>query len=59
MYKVVQIDMSIPYPINKKGQPDKYSEPKKFETKKDAEKWIERHSYTGMSWKYIVEEWSY
>ena len=55
-YYVVEIDMGIPYPINEKGQPDKYSDPKKFRFREQAIKWIDRHSYKGMSWHYEIRE---
>ena len=40
--------------IDVKGKPNKYGKPKDFETKEDAEKWIKKHSYNGMSWKYEI-----
>lgn len=57
MYIIVEVDGHIRSTINKKGQPDKYSEPKTFMTYKAAATWIEKHSYTGMSWRYeIIKE---
>ena len=56
MFKVIQWDLGIPYPINKKGRPDKYTSPKLFKTREEAQAWIDKHSYKGMSWKYEIEE---
>lgn len=56
MFKVIQLDMGIPYPINEKGQPDKYTPPKLFKTREECQAWIDKHSYKGMSWKYEIEE---
>ena len=54
MYHVVEIDGFIHSAINEKGKPDKYTKPKDFKTKKDAQKWIDKHSYPGMSERYEI-----
>lgn len=56
MFCVVEVDGFIRSCIDEKGKPNKYGKPKLFKTKKEAEKWIERSSYPGMSWKYEIEE---
>ena len=56
MYIIIGWDCGIPYPINSKGQGDKYSPPKEFKTKKDAERWIEKHIYRGMSVRYEIRK---
>lgn len=56
MHIIIQWDCGIPYPINSKGQGDKYSPPKEFKTKKDAERWIEKHTYRGMSFRYEIRK---
>lgn len=56
MYEVIEVDGIIRTAICKNNKADKYGEPKLFNTKKDAQKWIDRHSYIGMSWKYEIEE---
>lgn len=33
----------------------KYLEPRRFATKKDAKRWVERHSYPYMSFSYEIE----
>lgn len=40
--------------INKKGQADKYDDPKTFGSLKAAKDWIKKHSYSGMSHYYRV-----
>ena len=42
--------------IDIKGKANQYGKPKDFETKADAEAWIKKHSYNGMSWKYEIYE---
>lgn len=42
------------YIINKKGKPSKYEDPKLFETAEAAGRWIDRHSYEGMSYHYTI-----
>ena len=42
--------------IDVKGKPNEYGKPKDFETKTEAESWIKKHSYKGMSWKYEIYE---
>ena len=56
MYIIVEVDGFIRSAINKQGKPDKYSEPKRFETKKKAQAWIDKHSYTGMSFRYEIKK---
>ena len=56
MFYIVEIDGPLRNTINKNGQPDKYSEPKMFKTAVDAQKWIDRHSYKGMSMRYEIRE---
>ena len=55
-YKVVEIDGIWRAAVCKNNKADKYGDPKIFETRKAAEKWIEKHSYTGMSFKYEIVE---
>ena len=54
-YKVIQVDGIIRSCINKKGKPSKYEEPKIFDSAESAGKWIDKHSYKGMSWSYQIE----
>lgn len=53
-YIVVEIDGFIHTQICENGRPSKYGNPKKFDTKEDAQKWIDRKSYKGMSWRYEI-----
>ena len=46
------VDRSVRTSIDVKGKPNKYGTPKDFKTKADAELYIKKHSYNGMSWKY-------
>ena len=56
MFHVCMVDGYIRTAIDVKGKPDKYGKPKNFETKADAELWIKKHTYKGMSWKYEIYE---
>lgn len=53
-YKIVEVDGNIRSAINKKGKPSKYEEPKLFETAEAAGRWIDRHTYEGMSHHYEI-----
>ena len=54
MFHVCMVDGFVRSAIDVKGKPNKYGKPKDFETKEEAEKWIKKHSYNGMSWKYEI-----
>ena len=56
IYRIVEIDGIIRACVCKNNKADKYGTPKNFETKKDAQNWIDRHSYKGMSFKYEIVE---
>lgn len=56
MYIIVEVDGFIRSAIDKTGKANKYGEPKLFKTKKDAQKWIDRRSYDGMSFHYEIKE---
>ena len=55
MFRIVEVDGIIRSYICKNNKADKYGTPKNFDTKEAAQKWIERHSYKGMSFKYEIE----
>lgn len=55
-FYIVEKDNKLSMPINEKGQPDRYSKPKYFDSVADAQKWISRHTYGGMSMSYEVKE---
>ena len=55
MYKVVKVSGFMREAIDTKGKANKYGEPKKF-TLEDAEKFIKKNSYAGMSFKYEIVE---
>ena len=55
MYKVVKVSGFMREAIDKKGKPNKYREPKLF-TLKEAENFVKKNSYTGMSFKYEIVE---
>ena len=42
--------------INNKGKADKYGDAKLFNTRKAAERWINNHSYKGMTFHYEIRE---
>lgn len=56
MYKVIKVDGWIRQQIDKTGIPNRYGEAKLFKTKKDAQKWIDKNSYWGMSFSYEIKE---
>ena len=56
MFHVRMVDGFIRSAIDIKGKPNKYGKPKDFNTKAEAEKWIKKHSYNGMSCKYEIYE---
>lgn len=56
MFHVCMVDRTFRASIDVKGKPNKYAKPKDFETKAEAESWIKKHSYNGMSWKYEIYE---
>ena len=55
MYKVVKVIGFMREAIDKKGKANKYGEPKKF-TLEEAEKFVKKNSYAGMSFKYEIVE---
>ena len=55
-YYIVNVDTFIREIIDKSGKPNKYGEPKIFNTKEDAEKWISKRTYKGMTHHYEVKE---
>lgn len=54
MYKVVKVDSWLRQQICADGKPNKYGKPKLFKTEKEAQKWIDKNSYKGMSYKYEI-----
>lgn len=56
MWYVVEIDGIIVSQICTNNKADKYGKRKLFKTKKEAQQWIVRHTYKGMSWKYEVRK---
>lgn len=53
---IVEVDGIIRSAICKDGKANKYGEPKIFKTLREAQKWIDKHSYAGMSFKYEIVE---
>lgn len=54
MYNIVEVDGIIRSCIDVHNKANKYGTPKEFKTKKDAQKWIERRTYKGMSFHYEI-----
>lgn len=54
MYNVVWVDGFMRACIDEKGKANKYGKPKLFKTKKDADAWVKKNSYKGMSFRYEV-----
>ena len=55
-YIIVENDGFFRSQIDVKGKPNKYGEAKLFDTEEAAYKWIDKHSYKGMSFRYEVLE---
>ena len=55
-FSILEWDNKLATPINDKGQPSRYEDLKRFKTRKDAQRWIDRHTYAGMSFKYEIVE---
>lgn len=56
MFVIVKVDGKLRAIIDTHGEPNKYGKPKEFKNRKEAEKWVERKSYGGMSYKYVIKE---
>ena len=57
-YKVIKVDGRIRSTwCGSKAGFTKYGKPYVFKTIKEAEQFIERRSYDGMSWKYEIIKW--
>ena len=55
---VVEVDGKVRQHIAKNNRPDKYSEPKIFDTALDAQRWIDRHYNKYIPIHYEISEWS-
>lgn len=53
LYNIVEVDGILRAAVCKNNKADKYGQPKLF-THKEAVKWIEKHSYIGMSFHYEI-----
>ena len=53
LYHIVEVDGIWRAAVCKNNKADKYGQPKLF-THKEAVKWIEKHSYVGMSFHYEI-----
>ena len=56
MFKIIYVDGIYRASIDKKNTINKYGEPRLWKTREEAEHWIERHSYKGMSFRYEIKE---
>lgn len=54
MYYIVQISGIVREIIDKTGKPNKYGEPKLFETREAAEMWTLKRVYKGMTHRYEI-----
>ena len=55
-FYVVRVDGKYRAAIDTQGRANRYGEPKRFDTRKQAERWIQSKSYPGMSWTYEIKE---
>ena len=55
MYNVVKVFGDYREIIDNKGKPNRYGDPKLFKTRAEAQKWIDRKSYVGMSYSYEIK----
>lgn len=58
MYKVVKVDGWLRQQICTDGKANKYGNPKLFKTEREAQKWIDKESYKGMSYSYEIVKMS-
>ena len=56
MFNVIYVDGIYRAVIDTKNRDNKYGDPKQFKTRHDAEAWILRHSYKGMSHHFEIKE---
>lgn len=56
MFKVVYVDGVYRAAIDKKNTVNKYGDPRLWKTRKEAQNWIDKHSYKGMSFYYEIKE---
>lgn len=56
MYKIICIDGKIRQTVDKHGKANKYGKPKLLSTYKQAKQWVDKHSYPGMSFRYVINE---
>lgn len=56
-YIIIEVDGPYRWPISAvTGKADPYTPPRTWNTRKEAEEWIRRRSYKGMSWHYEIKE---
>ena len=55
-YYVVCVDGKIRQVIDTTGTPNRYGKPKIFKSKKEAQKWIDKKTYSYMSYHYEIKE---
>lgn len=56
MYKIVYVDGVYHAAIDKKNRINKYGDPRLWSTREEAQHWIDKHSYKGMSFHYEIKE---
>lgn len=55
-YIIIEVDGYLRSIIDTTGKANKYGQPKEFKTRKDAQAWIDRRTYKGMSYHYEIKE---
>lgn len=56
-YIIIEVDGMRRRPISAvNGKADPYTPPRVWKTRKDAEEWIRRRTYKGMSFRYEIKE---
>ena len=55
MYKIIEVDGKLRWPIDEKNKANPYGKPKAFKTYAEATYWIKRHTYGGMSFHYEIK----
>ncbi len=56
MYGIIWTDGQIRESIDEHGKANKYGKPKMVGTYKQAKSWVDKHSYKGMSFRYVIHE---
>lgn len=55
-YYIIEDHGFIAEVIDETGKPNRYGKPKMFSSREQAQKWVDKRVYKGMSFHYIIKE---